>query len=309
MAQQELAARRRCSKTPRLNAEFSKKYAEEKAQWEAEVGNLKQSEASLKSELAAQLSKLESVTAQYDQLAWKSRRQRAKSIEKIVAAMTSEKEKALGDLEDTLTREKTEEVNSLEREYRARLEQQLNALKSESKEEMQQRIVHLDSLLNEQKATAEMTLNAFKSEATAKEAHLKAEFQASLKDAEHKADLAAAKASSARISPSHARASQAVGARGADSREAKGMRALTEQAKELQQAHALDKAQALEAQQKELSPSFFKNATPAPRVPATALAAAMSNSRFAFVKSALKTSPTSSRLRRIAQYAVRTGEV
>ena len=121
---------------------FSKEYAEEKAQWEAEVGNLKQSEASLKSELAAQLSKLESVTAQYDQLASEVAQHNEKAqenIEKIVAAMTSEKEKALGDLEDTLTREKTEEVNSLEREYRARLEQQLNALKSESKEEMQQR--------------------------------------------------------------------------------------------------------------------------------------------------------------------------
>jgi hypothetical protein len=57
--------------------------------------------------------------------------------------------------------------------------------------------VHLNSLLAEQKTNNEMTLAAFKSEASAKEAHVKAEFQAALKDAEHRAELAAAKASSA----------------------------------------------------------------------------------------------------------------
>ncbi len=281
VAQQELAAAKALlENATSQHAEFSKKYAEEKAQWEAEVGNLKQSEASLKSELAAQLSKLESVTAQYDQLASEVAQHNEKAqenIEKIVAAMTSEKEKALGDLEDTLTREKTEEVNSLEREYRARLEQQLNALKSESKEEMQQRIVHLDSLLNEQKATAEMTLNAFKSEATAKEAHLKAEFQASLKDAEHKADLAAAKASSA-LESLQATLEQVKQSAQEELTRVKqeGMRALTEQAKELQQAHALDKAQALEAQQKELQSKLLQERDSALTGSSDAHAAAMS---------------------------------
>ena len=127
--------------------------------------------------------------------------------------------------------------------------------------------MHLDSLLNEQKATAEMTLNAFKSEATAKEAHLKAEFQASLKDAEHKADLAAAKASSPFESLQATLEQVKQSAQEELTRvKQEGMRALTEQAKELQQAHALDKAQALEAQRKNFSPSFFKNATPRSRV-------------------------------------------
>ena len=79
---------------------------------------MKHSEDSLKNELSAQLSKLEGVTAQYNQLASEAATQNERAqadIEKIVTAMTAEKEKALSDLEDTLSREKSEEVNNLER--------------------------------------------------------------------------------------------------------------------------------------------------------------------------------------------------
>ena len=257
IAQQELAAAKALLENATAqHADFQSSYKEEKAQWEAELAKLKHSEDSLKNELSAQLSKLEGVTAQYNQLASEAATQNERAqadIEKIVTAMTAEKEKALSDLEDTLSREKSEEVNNLERDFRARLEQEMNTFKSESKEDMQQRIVHLNSLLAEQKTNNEMTLAAFKSEASAKEAHVKAEFQAALKDAEHRAELAAAKASSA-LESLHSTLEQVKQSAQEELTRVKqeAQRALAEQAKKMQEAHALDKAKALEAQQQEL---------------------------------------------------------
>ena len=257
LAQQELSAARALLENATMQHTQDKaQYAEEKARWESELAALKQSESSLKSELTAQLFKLESVTAQYDQLAAEAAKQNDKAqsdIEKIVAALTAEKEKALNELEHTLTRERNEEITVLERDFRARLEQEMNAFKSESKEEMQQRIVHLNSLLAEQKANAETTIAAFKSEANAKEAHARAEFQAALKDAEHRAELAAAKASSA-LESLHSMLEQVKQSAQEELTRVKqeAQRALAEQEKKLREAHASDKAKALEAQQQEL---------------------------------------------------------
>ena len=257
MAQQELAAARALlENAEKQHAKISEQHAEEKARWEVELATLRQSENSLKDELAKQLSKLEAVTSQYDQLAAEAARQNEKAqedIEKIVAAMTTEKEKALSDLEHTLTREKSEELGSLERDFRARLEQEMNAFRSENKEEMQQRIVQLNSLLAEQKTNAETTIAAFKSEATAKEQSIRAEFQGALKDAEHKAELAAARASSAleSLQTTLEQVKQSAHEELARVKQ-EATRALVEQEKKLREAHAIDKAKALEAQQVEL---------------------------------------------------------
>ena len=82
---------------------------------------------------------------------------------------------------------------------------------------------------------------------------MKAEFQAALKDAEHRAELAAAKASSA-LESLHSTLEQVKQSAQEELTRVKqeAQRALAEQAKKMQEAHALDKAKALEAQQQEL---------------------------------------------------------
>ena len=259
---------------------LSNKYAEEKATWDSELAALTQSESNLKIELNANLSKLEGMTAQYNQLASEAARQNASAqedIEKIVAAMTMEKEKALSDLEETLTREKSEELHSLERQFRSRLEHEINALKSESKEDMQQRIVSLNALLAEQKANNEITLSAFKAEAGAKEAGLKAEFLAALKDAEHRAELASAKATSA-LESLQATLEQVKQSAQEELTRVKqeAERALAEQAKKMSEEHAMDKAKALEAQQLELQSQLLSERDSALNGSHDAHAAAMS---------------------------------
>jgi len=260
--------------------QMSEKYVAEKAQWDSELAALKQSEQSFKSELDASVAKLEGMTAQYNQLAEEAAKQNEKAqadIERIVAAMTEEKEKALHDLKDELSREKSTEMNALERDFRTRLEQEMNAFKSESKEDMQQRIVHLDALLKEQKSNNELAISSFKTEANAKEAQMKADFQAALKDAEHKAELAAAKASSA-IENLQATLEQFKQSANEELSRVKeeARKALADQAAKLNEAHALDKAQALEAQQRELQSKILSERDSAISGSHDAHAAAMS---------------------------------
>jgi len=263
---------------------LSKKYAEEKMKWDSELAALTQSESKLKIELHANLSKLEGVTAQYNQLASEAARQNEMAqadIQKIVETLEKEKEKALGDLEETLTREKSEEIHVLERDFRSRLEHEIRALKSESKEDMQQRIVSLNALLAEQKAHNEITLAAFKTEAGAKEAGLKAEFMATLKDAEHRAELASAKASSALESLQATLEQVKNSAHEELTRVRKeAERALAEQARNLNELHAIEKAKALEAQQLQLQSQLRSERDSALHGSLDAHAAAMSELEF-----------------------------